>query len=84
MVGGSFQSIDHIHFHVDRKEVDLELLFEVPSGSDGENAGVCFLTEHVVTPYKTLGKLSDILHLNDRNNQLKRRARPPRNVSLDA
>ena len=38
----------------------------------------------VVTPYKTLGKLSDILHLNNRNNQLERRAWPPRNVPLDA
>jgi len=38
----------------------------------------------VVTPYKSLGKLSDILHLNNRNNQLKRRAWPPRNVLLDA
>jgi len=37
-----------------------------------------------VMPYKTLGKLSDILHLNNRNNQLERRARPPRNVPLDA
>ena len=37
-----------------------------------------------VTPYKTLGKLSDILHLNNRNNQLERRAQPPRNVPLDA
>jgi len=36
-----------------------------------------------VTLYKTLGKLSDILHLNNRNNQLKRQARPPRNFSLD-
>ena len=38
----------------------------------------------IVTPYKSLGKLSDILHLNNRNKQLKRRARPPRNVPLDA
>ena len=37
-----------------------------------------------VTPYKSLGKLSDILHLNNRNKQLERRARPPRNVPLDA
>ena len=42
------------------------------------------LTHGGVTPYKTLGKLSDILHLNNRNNQLKRQARPPRNVPLDA
>ena len=34
-------------------------------------------------PYKSLGKLSDILHLNNRNNQLERRARPSRNVPLD-
>jgi len=37
-----------------------------------------------VMPYKSLGKLSDILHLNNRNNQLERRARPPKNVPLDA
>ena len=37
-----------------------------------------------VTLYKSLGKLSNILHLNNRNNQLERRARPPRNVPLDA
>jgi len=33
--------------------------------------------DSAVTPYKSLGKLSDILHLNNRNNQLERRARPP-------
>jgi len=38
---------------------------------------------HIITLYKTLGKLSDILHLNNRNNQLERWARPPRNVPLD-
>jgi len=37
-----------------------------------------------VTPYKSLGKLSDILHLNNGNNQLERQAQPPRNVPLDA
>jgi len=36
-----------------------------------------------VTLYKTLGKLSDILHLNNRNNQLEKQAWPPRNVPLD-
>jgi len=30
--------------------VDLELLFEVPPGLDGENASVHFLTEHVLGP----------------------------------
>jgi len=36
-----------------------------------------------VMPYKHLGKISDILHLNNKNNQLKRRARPPKDVPLD-
>jgi len=51
VVGGSFQSIDCVRFHVDREEVDLELLFEVPPGLDGKDAGVCFLTEHVLGPF---------------------------------
>jgi len=42
------------------------------------------IEHHVVTPYKRLGKISDILHLNNENNQLERRARPPKDVSLDA
>ena len=37
----------------------------------------------VVTLYKRLGKISDILHLNNENNQLERRARPSKDVSLD-
>jgi len=35
-------------------------------------------------PYKCLGKISDNLHPNNQNNQLERRARPPRDVPLDA
>jgi len=35
-----------------------------------------------VMPYKCLGKISDILHLNNENNQLKRWARPPQRCSL--
>jgi len=50
VVGGSFQSIDCVHFHVDREEVDPELLFEVSLGLDGEDTGVHFLTEHVLGP----------------------------------
>ena len=30
--------------------MDLELLFKVPPGLDGENAGVRFLTKHVLRP----------------------------------
>jgi len=33
---------------------------------------------------KCLGKISDNLHPNDQNNQLKRRAQPSRDVPLDA
>jgi len=50
VVGGFFQSIDRVRFCIDREEVDLELLFEVPLGLDGEDAGVRFLTEHVLGP----------------------------------
>ena len=34
----------------------------------------------VVMPYKRLGKISDILHLNNKNNQLERRVRPPKDI----
>jgi len=47
VVGGSFQSIDCVHFHINREEVDLELLFKVLLVLDRENASVCFLTEHI-------------------------------------
>ena len=50
MVGSSFQSVDHVYFHVCRKEVQPELLFKVSPGLDGENASVHFLTEHVFGP----------------------------------
>ena len=33
-----------------------------------------------VTPYKRLGKIGDILHLNNKNNQLERRVRPPKDI----
>jgi len=50
VVGGSFQSVDRIHFRIYREEVKLELLLKVPLGWYGENAGVCFLTEDVLGP----------------------------------
>jgi len=50
VVGDAFQSIDCVHFCVNREEVDPELLFKVASCWDGENASVCFLTEHVFGP----------------------------------
>ena len=39
-----------------------------------------FVLKHVVTPYKRLGKISDILHLNNKNNQLERQVRPPKDI----
>ena len=50
MVGGFFQSIDHVCFHINREEVDLELLFKVPPGLNRKNPSVRFLTEHVFRP----------------------------------
>jgi len=50
VVGGSFQSVDRIRFHIYREEVKLELLLKVPPGWYGENAGVRLLTEDVLGP----------------------------------
>jgi len=48
VVGGSFQSIDHVRFRIYWEEVESELLLKVPPGWYGENAGVRFLTENVL------------------------------------
>jgi len=37
-------------------------------------------TKSGVTPYKRLGKISDILHLNNKNNQFERRVRPSKDI----
>ena len=50
VVGSSFQSVDRVRFRVCREEVQLELLFKVSLGLDGENASVRFLTEYVFRP----------------------------------
>jgi len=50
VVGGSFQSVDRVRFHIYRKEVESELLLEVPPGWYGENASVRFLMEDVLGP----------------------------------
>jgi len=49
-VRGSLQSIDRVCFRVNREEVQLELLFKVSPGLDGENASVRFLTKYVFGP----------------------------------
>jgi len=50
VIGGAFQSIDCVRFRVNWEEVNPELLLEVSSGSDGENARVHFLTKHIFGP----------------------------------
>jgi len=50
VVGGSFQSVDRVHFRIYQEEVESELLLEVPPGWYRENAGVRFLTEDVLRP----------------------------------
>jgi len=50
MIGGAFQSIDYIHFHINWEEVNPELLLKVSPGSDGENASIRFLTKHIFGP----------------------------------
>jgi len=50
VVGSSFQSVDRVCLCICGKEVQLELLFKVSPGLDGENASVCFLTEYVFGP----------------------------------
>jgi len=43
IIGGAFQSVNSVCFCIDRKELTLELLFEVGPGLDGKDAGICFL-----------------------------------------
>ena len=50
VVGGPFQSVDRVCFCIYREEVQLELLFEVSPGLDGENASVYFLTKYIFGP----------------------------------
>jgi len=50
VVRGSFQGVDHVRFHIYRKEVNLELLFKVPPGLHEKNTSVRFLTENVLGP----------------------------------
>jgi len=50
VVEGTFQHVDCIHFHVNRKEVKPELLLKISPGLDRENASVRFLTKHIFRP----------------------------------
>jgi len=50
VVRGAFQSINGIHFCIDRKELTPELLFEVGPRLDRKNAGVRLLAKEVLGP----------------------------------
>jgi len=50
IIRGIFQSVNSICFHIDWKELTLELLFKVGPGLDGKDAGVCFLAKEVLGP----------------------------------
>jgi len=59
VVGGSFQSVDRVHFRIDRKEVQPELSFKFSPGLDGENASVHFLTKYVFGPLGSTSSLEE-------------------------
>jgi len=50
VIGDVFQSINCIHFCINQKEVNLELLLKVSAGLDEENASVHFLMKHIFGP----------------------------------
>jgi len=52
IIGGALQSVKGICFRIDRKELTLELLFEVGLGLDGKDAGVRFLAKEVLGPLR--------------------------------
>jgi len=50
VVGGAFQHVDCIRFHINREEVKSELLLKISPGLDRKNASVCFLTKYIFGP----------------------------------
>jgi len=50
VIGGAFQSIDCVHFHINREEVKPELLLKISLGLDRENTSVHFLMKHIFRP----------------------------------
>jgi len=50
IIEGALQSVDGVCFHIYRKELTPELLFEVGPGLDGKDASVRFLVKEVLGP----------------------------------
>jgi len=52
IIRGALQSVNGVCFHIDRKELTPELLFEVGPGLNGKDAGVRFLVKEVLGPLR--------------------------------
>jgi len=54
-----FQSIDGVHFCIDRKELTPKLLFKVDPGLNWKNAGVRLLAKKVLGPLRSTSILEE-------------------------
>jgi len=52
IIGEALQSVNGVCFRIDRKELTLELLFEVDPKLDGKDASVHFLAKEVLGPLR--------------------------------
>jgi len=75
------QELDLFWIEADSSDFAIGAVLSQQSTMDRKWYPVAFYSKSlssVVTPYKRLGKISDILHLNNKNNQLERRVQPPK------
>jgi len=75
------QELDLFWIEADSSDFAIGAVLSQQSTMDRKWYPVAFYSKSlssVVTPYKCLGKISDILHLNNKNNQLERRVQPPK------
>ena len=75
---GEFEQQFQLHFFPANTKADVINALEGTSYHQGNQTVDDYLDS--VTLYKRLGKISDILHLNNKNNQLERRVRPPKDI----
>ena len=83
---GHLSFISGLDAHIVEPPLDVKCCEVLGSAELGDEFGdererIPIFDGHGVMPYKSLGKLSDIPHLNNRNKQLERRARPPQKCS---
>jgi len=72
--------VDHILALVGSENTGLPLSQRRELALQIWRAGEVVSTLDGVTLYKRLGKISDILYLNNKNNQLERRVQPPKDI----